>query len=61
MAFKLGDTVGLKSGGPTMTVELIDGDGVHCFWFDGKNLKRDIFPEAALEPRKPPAPGVIVT
>ena len=29
-----GDVVTLKSGGPQMTVRLINGDMVFCSWFD---------------------------
>lgn len=36
----IGDIVRLKSGGPSMTVESIDDQGmVHCIWFNnGKGL-----------------------
>lgn len=29
----IGDAVQLKSGGPIMTVESIDQEGVNCVWF----------------------------
>ncbi len=54
--FKIGDTVCLKSGGPTMTVTAIgsDDDGtawISCMWFDDKQNKQDsTFPANALEP-----------
>lgn len=31
--FLVGDTVQLKSGGPIMTVESVDHEGVSCIWF----------------------------
>lgn len=34
---EVGDVVILKSGGPRMTVDLIDGEDVQCTWFDDKN------------------------
>jgi len=37
-AFKPGDTVKMKSGGPLMTVDSFSDDGdVWCEWFDDKN------------------------
>ncbi len=35
--FKIGDLVQLKSGGPVMTVTYLDGDKVHCRWFNKDN------------------------
>lgn len=36
-AFKIGDTVKLKSGGPMMTISRIDHEGtVWCVWFTKK-------------------------
>lgn len=34
MDLKVGDVVMLKSGGPSMTVDQVDGDHVWCCWFD---------------------------
>lgn len=34
MAFAPGMQVRLKSGGPPMTIQAIDGDSVTCVWFD---------------------------
>jgi uncharacterized protein YodC (DUF2158 family) len=35
--FKPGETVRLKSGGPLMTVQLVQSDGeIWCEWFDNK-------------------------
>lgn len=37
MEFKPGDLVRLKSGGPVMTVSIIETDGlVRCVWFDSE-------------------------
>lgn len=59
MGFQPGDTVQLKSGGPVMTVESIEPDGVEdvlCLWFDGMQKKQDRFASASLakaDPNKP--------
>ena len=34
MSFQPGEVVQLKSGGPRMTVEEIEGDQVDCTWFE---------------------------
>ena len=34
--FKVGDVVQLKSGGPKMTVNRVDGDEISCEWFEGR-------------------------
>jgi uncharacterized protein YodC (DUF2158 family) len=54
MAFKVGDVVRLKSGGPRMTVESISKDEmtrgtIWCVWFDKTDRKSGTFPEDALE------------
>lgn len=49
--FQTGEIVRLKSGGPKMTV-ISMGEEVsdYCLaWFDGAELKRDVFNEACLE------------
>jgi uncharacterized protein YodC (DUF2158 family) len=50
---EIGDVVRLNSGGPRMTVEIITKETaapvVRCVWFDNEELKRGIFPAAALE------------
>jgi uncharacterized protein YodC (DUF2158 family) len=45
--FKAGDTVEMKSGGPTMTIDSIGKqfqssgtDGAWCSWFDEKNKRQ---------------------
>ena len=52
-AFKAGDTVRLKSGGPLMTVELVhDNYGspqVSCTWFEKTKLERGGFVPDALK------------
>ncbi|MFA5849925.1 MAG: DUF2158 domain-containing protein [Bacteroidales bacterium] len=37
--FKVGDTVKLKSGGPIMTINEINGNEISCQWFDKKEVK----------------------
>jgi uncharacterized protein YodC (DUF2158 family) len=46
---KVGDTVRLKSGGPLMTVEILEEGTAHCVWFNGTTAIRGGFPVAALE------------
>ncbi len=43
MAFKVRDQVQLKTGGPLMVVEDVDGEQVATFWFDKNILHRDRF------------------
>ena len=51
--FEVGDTVQLKSGGPTMTVEVVGErygeETVWCTWFVGTKLQRDTFKPGALQ------------
>lgn len=48
-AIKAGDVVRLKSGGPTMTVEAIEGGVARVAWIDDKQLThRESFATAAL-------------
>ena len=57
-AFKSGDLVVLKSGGPIMTVDTVNTDifdddkitGVLCVWFVGEKLERVRFDHRAIEP-----------
>ncbi len=42
--YKIGDIVRLKSGGPSMTVNSILGDGhIYCHWFAGDKLNSGSF------------------
>lgn len=51
MAFKVGDIVQLKSGGPKMTVTDPNGydEKVHTSWFAGSKHENGRFPSAALQ------------
>jgi uncharacterized protein YodC (DUF2158 family) len=54
MAFQIGDTVQLKSGGPLMTVDNIDaGEGsqvmISCVWFEKTERKEGQFKAPTLE------------
>jgi uncharacterized protein YodC (DUF2158 family) len=55
--FNPGDQVILKSGGPVMTVETVDGGIVTCIWFDGKSPSQRVvshkFPNVVLEEYNP--------
>ena len=50
MAITAGTEVQLKSGGPIMTVENVDGLVVHTVWFAGTEVKRDSFFSESLKP-----------
>jgi uncharacterized protein YodC (DUF2158 family) len=55
-AFKDGDIVVLKSGGPNMTVEVASTymtGLVYCSWFDGKKVKKEQFQPEALKLAEP--------
>lgn len=56
--FKEGDVVRLKSGGPSMTVELIDETTlqISCVWIDKGKQQRGNFAPATL--MKVPDPGI---
>lgn len=43
VTFTVGMNAKLKSGGPVMTVESVDGDSVTCIWFDKAHLSRSTF------------------
>jgi uncharacterized protein YodC (DUF2158 family) len=61
LAFKKGDLVMLKSGGPPMTVDKLPGevgyhpDDYHCEWFKGATAQRGTFGEHVLEKYVKPA------
>lgn len=51
-AFKIGDIVKLKSGGPDMTVKSLPTQMTStfgCQWFAGKKLESGPFPAQSLE------------
>jgi len=48
-AFKVGDLVELKSGGPTMTVKVLGTDYILCQWFAGKKLEQGRFVAESLK------------
>jgi len=50
-AFKEGDIVQLKSGGPTMTIIVLDHSSgeATCSWLEGRKPTEDIFDVVALE------------
>ena len=63
-AFKVGDLVKLKSGGPTMTVHGIEGNDpflgrsneyhqYYCVWFAGSKNQGATFTEEALQHAEP--------
>jgi uncharacterized protein YodC (DUF2158 family) len=52
MAYRIGDTVQLKSGGPVMTVvEIDDADRVTCIWYAATQgeFRTHVFAQALLE------------
>lgn len=60
MAFKVGDTVVLKSGGRKMTVtEVHKNDVFRCSWIVGYKVMAADFPGESLEaPKEKPRPQV---
>lgn len=48
MTMKVGDIVYLVSGGPSMTVNKVDGENVVTQWFVGVGYQSMTFPMAAL-------------
>ena len=45
---KIGDIVGLNSGGPAMTVMSISGDACKCRWYNGEEELSESFPSICL-------------
>lgn len=41
--FKVGDVVTLRSGGPYMTVGVINGCEIGCVWFDRHEARQTAF------------------
>jgi uncharacterized protein YodC (DUF2158 family) len=56
--WKPGDIVGVKSGGPSMTVARVQSEKVFCEWFDGQNPMNGEFTPAVLEARLSQAEGM---
>jgi uncharacterized protein YodC (DUF2158 family) len=50
-----GDLVGVKSGGPTMTVAGLEMGKVICEWFDGAKQMGGVFTPSVLEKRLSPS------
>jgi uncharacterized protein YodC (DUF2158 family) len=50
---KPGDTVKLRSGGPTMTAQYMNNQGWKCSWFDADNLKEGYFALNSLKVIEP--------
>jgi uncharacterized protein YodC (DUF2158 family) len=50
-AIEIGQVVTLQSGGPSMTVQSVDGAKAQCVWFEGTRLKAEQFDAVLL--RKP--------
>ena len=54
-AFKVGDVVRLKSGGPKMTVvEAKEDDSIECQWFASNEPKHETFRAETLKDAPPP-------
>ena len=50
---KIGDVVGLKSGGPIMTILSVNSNDARCGWMTSSGEDRQaVYPLAALEPRE---------
>ena len=56
---QVGQSVVLKSGGPTMTVVSLDGDQAHCTWFAGTTVKTHAFPAAGLKDAETPTKIIV--
>ena len=51
--FQSGDTVGLKSGGPVMTIKWVENGEAYCEWFDVKANKGAKFSLTQLVKKEP--------
>lgn len=66
-AFKPGDKVQMKTGGPQMAVTRVDGDSIECMWMQQKgktaayDQKTGTFPAVVLIPYKPRAAMSVAT
>ena len=48
--YRVGNVVTLNSGGPRMTIESKEEEGIVCVWFgSGNELRRGIFADGMLE------------
>jgi uncharacterized protein YodC (DUF2158 family) len=47
--FAIGDRVCLKSGGPAMTIDTVDGTTIGCVWFIKDRRHSGYFPAACLD------------
>jgi uncharacterized protein YodC (DUF2158 family) len=52
MDFAIGDVAVLKSGGPKMTVEYVDGTDISCVWFEKTRQEKGTLPAATLAKQK---------
>ena len=59
--FNPGDSVQLKSGGPLMTVKVLDGNDIICVWFGSLKKKESRFQPAPLKHAELPRGGVRAT
>jgi uncharacterized protein YodC (DUF2158 family) len=58
--FKVGEPVYLKSGGPAMSIQSIDGENALCVWLDGKRPFRELYPLAVLTKEDPDSAFAII-
>jgi uncharacterized protein YodC (DUF2158 family) len=54
--FVVGNVVRLKSGGPIMTIEEINGRTIYCVWYKPDEFLRNHFPIESLIIYKAPTP-----
>jgi len=58
-SLQVGQSVVLKSGGPTMTIVSLDGDQAQCTWFAGSTVKTHAFPVAGLKDAETPTKFIV--